>query len=72
MADVKAKRPNVFVRAFQWLKEAKSDLKKVTWPSKRKVLINTIIVLVGMAVVSAIIFGMDSVIMFFFNRVLGL
>ena len=32
-APAKNKKPNIFVRFFRYLKEVKSELKKVTWPT---------------------------------------
>lgn len=41
------------------LKEFKSDLKKITWPTFKKVLKNTGLVLVSMIIISAVISLVD-------------
>ena len=41
-----AKRPGVFKRIFGFFKGMRSELKKVTWPTFRQVVNNTLVVLV--------------------------
>ena len=41
-----AKKPGVFKRIFNFFKGMRSELKKVTWPSFRQVVNNTLVVLV--------------------------
>ena len=52
-----AKKPGGAVKYF---KDLKSEIKKVTWPSWRKVVNNTFVVLVGMCASGIVIFGIDS------------
>lgn len=52
-----AKKQNRFVKFF---KDLKSELKKVVWPSKQKVINNTAIVLVAMSICSVAIWAIDS------------
>ncbi|MCM1023179.1 MAG: preprotein translocase subunit SecE [Prevotella sp.] len=51
------KKPNGVVKYF---KDLKSEIKKVTWPSWRKVVNNTFVVLVGMCASGVIVWGIDS------------
>ena len=53
-----AKKPN---RAVKYFKDLKSEIKKVTWPSWKKVLNNTAIVLVGMCISGVAVWAIDSV-----------
>ncbi len=53
----KGKKQNPVVKYF---KELKSEIKKVVWPSKKKVVNNTIVVVVGMCVSGLAIWGIDS------------
>ncbi len=68
MAADSKKKPNIFKRVgskiASFFKGIASELKKVTWPTKRQVLVNTISVLVFCLVIGAIIwlcdFGLSS------------
>ena len=53
-----AKKAN---RAVKYFKDLKSEIKKVTWPSWKKVLNNTAIVLVGMCISGVAVWAIDSV-----------
>ena len=53
-----AKKPGVFKRIFTFFKGMRSELKKVTWPSFRQVVNNTLVVLavvVGSGAVIALV-----------------
>ena len=69
-ADKKAKKPNIFVRAFRSLKntfsrlakyfrDVKSEMKKVVWPGKKQIINNTIVVLVVVIAASLFILLLD-------------
>lgn len=47
-------------RVVKYFKDLKSELKKVVWPSKQKVINNTAIVLVAMSICSVAIWAIDS------------
>ncbi len=51
------KKPN---GAAKYLKDLRSEIKKVTWPSWNKVVNNTAVVLIGMCASAIIVFGIDS------------
>lgn len=51
------KKPNGLVK---YLKDLKSEIKKVTWPSWGKVVNNTFVVLVGMCASAIVVWGIDS------------
>ena len=63
MADVK--KENWFKRTFggirRYFRELRSELKKVTWPTPKQVLKNTLIVLACVLVVGACIWMFDYV-----------
>lgn len=44
---------------FNYLKEVKGEVKKITWPSKQTIKNNTQVVIVFSAAFGAIIFAMD-------------
>lgn len=46
--------------AAKYFKDLKSEIKKVTWPSFKKVRNNTLVVLVGMCASAIVVFGIDS------------
>lgn len=52
-----AKKPGGIVKYF---KDLRSEIKKVTWPSWKKVVNNTFVVLVGMCASGLIVYGIDS------------
>ena len=57
------KKPNFFKRAWnrikKWFKELKSEAKKVTWPSFKQVVNNTLVVFAVVIVVGVIIMLAD-------------
>ena len=55
------KKPGVFARIGKWLRELKSELKKVQWPSKKQTINNTLIVIACVAVVGLCIWIFDFV-----------
>ena len=57
--DRKAKRPNVFKRLVRFLREVVAELRKVIWPTRKMLLTYTIVVLVFVAVMVALVFGLD-------------
>ncbi|MCG0276818.1 MAG: preprotein translocase subunit SecE [Thermosediminibacteraceae bacterium] len=48
-------------RSSKFLKEVRSELKKVTWPTKDDLVSSTIVVLVSIALVSGFIWIIDSI-----------
>ena len=52
MADTNQKKANGFFRFF---KETKAEMKKVTWPNKKQLMYNTIIILVFIIITCAIL-----------------
>ncbi len=60
-----AKKANWFKRFFgaiaRYFRELRSELKKVTWPTPKQVLKNTLIVLASIVVVGAFIWMFDFV-----------
>ena len=59
MAENKAQKPNVFVRAgraiAQWFRSLKSELKKVVWPTPKQTFNNTCVVFATLIIVGAVI-----------------
>lgn len=55
----------------RYFKDARSEFKKVVWPSRKQVFNNTVVVIVAMAVSGIAIWGMDSVFMFLIKLLLG-
>ena len=53
------KKPNLFARIKNWFVDMKAELKRVVWPSFKKVRQNTLIVLVFVLVVGAVIWVLD-------------
>ena len=57
MAEANAKKQNKIVKFF---KEIKSEIKKVTWPTRKQVVNNTAIVIAVVVIVGLIIFAFDQ------------
>ena len=55
----KESKPSIFARIGRWLRELKSELKKVQWPSKKHTINNTGIVIACVAVVGLFIWVFD-------------
>ncbi len=53
------KKPNVFGRIKDWFVDMKAELKRVVWPSFKKVRQNTLVVLIFVLVVGAVIWILD-------------
>ncbi len=49
-------------RPTQFLREVRSELRKVAWPNRKEVASYTVVVLVTTLVLTAIVWGMDTVI----------
>ena len=63
-SEDKQKKPNIFVRAgsaiARFFKDIVSELKKVTWPTKKQVIVGTLSVLAFCLVVGLIIWHCDT------------
>lgn len=59
-------------RIVKWFKDLKTEFKKVVWPSKKKVINNTGVVLVTMIVASVFVGGLDFGLLKLFSFILGL
>jgi preprotein translocase subunit SecE len=57
--------------ARQFLKEVRQELSKVDWPTRRELVSYSIVVLVTVTVLTAYVFGLDSVFTRFVFDVLG-
>ncbi len=53
------KKPNLFARIKDWFIDMKAELKRVIWPSGKKVRQNTLVVFIFVLVVGAIIWILD-------------
>jgi preprotein translocase subunit SecE len=53
------KQPSIFVRFAKFIREVVSELRKVIWPTRRQQITYTIVVLVFVAVVVAVVSGLD-------------
>lgn len=50
-------------RSGKFMKEVRSELKKVTWPTKDELVSSTIVVIVSVALVSGFIWIVDSILL---------
>ena len=56
----KQKKPSIFARIGKWLKDMKSELKKVQWPTRKQTVNNTLIVIACVVVVGIFIWIFDA------------
>ena len=56
----KKSKPGFFARIGKWLRELRSELKKVQWPTGKQTLNNTLIVIACVLVVGAFIWVFDA------------
>ena len=56
----KKSKTGIFARVAKWMRELKSELKKVQWPSGKQTVNNTIIVIVCVIIVGAFIWVFDA------------
>lgn len=68
----KTKKPNLFQRIGRFFAKSWSELKKVTWPTFKKVVSNTLIVLAVVAFFSLIVFGFDTGFMYLVKLLSGI
>ncbi len=65
-------KPNFFARIVNYFKEVKSELKKVVWPTFKKIRQNTVIVILYVLIVGLVIWALDLLftwgMAFFINR----
>ncbi len=59
-AQQKTKKPGLFKRLGKFFAKSWSELKKVTWPTFKKVVSNTLIVLAVVLFFSLVVFGFDT------------
>ena len=56
---------------LKWFKEARSEFKKVTWPTPKQVAKSTSVVLVMLTIAGLAIFGFDRLLTWTFELILG-
>lgn len=71
MAEAKAeKKPNIFKRVAAYFRDLRSEFKKVTWPTRKQVVNNTIVVLVTIVLAGIVVWGLDSLFSFLIKLLL--
>jgi len=56
----KKTKTGIFARIAKWMRELKSELKKVQWPTTKQTVNNTIIVIVCVVIVGIFIWVFDA------------
>jgi preprotein translocase subunit SecE len=54
------KKPSLMKRSVKWLRDMKSELKKVIWPTSSQLLNHTLVVLSFMTVSAIVLWGFDT------------
>lgn len=68
----KNKKPNVFVRIFNYLRSCVGEIKKITWTSPKTTTRNFLIVLLVIIVVGLFIFALDRGLYYLLGLVIDL
>ena len=58
--NAKKSKTGIFARIAKWMRELKSELKKVQWPTTKQTVNNTIIVIVCVIIVGIFIWVFDA------------
>ena len=58
-------------KIFSFLREARAELKRVTWPNKKQVWISTLLVIVVTLLVSAYLGVLDLIFTSVFSKIVG-
>ena len=56
----KKSKTGIFARIAKWMRELKSELKKVQWPSTKQTVNNTVIVIICIIIVGIFIWVFDA------------
>ncbi len=65
-------KPGLFARIGKWMRELKSELKKVQWPTKKQTLNNTLVVIACVIVIGVCIWVFDALATAVMNALLHL
>ena len=65
--QAKVKKTN---KVFKFFRDLVSETKKITWPTKKTVINNTIVVIVAIVVIGVFIWGLDSLLAFLLKVIL--
>jgi len=66
------KKPGLFARIGKWMRELKSELKKVQWPTKKQTLNNTLVVIACVIAIGIFIWLFDALATAVMNALLHL
>ncbi|HZK26149.1 MAG TPA: preprotein translocase subunit SecE [Thermoclostridium sp.] len=69
MAEQVKKKPNIFIRFLKFVKEIRSELKKVIWPTKSQLLSYTLTVVFVCLLVGGIVWIFDALFGFLYTLI---
>lgn len=55
------KKGNIFTRIVRFFKDVKAELKKVTWPTKKQAIKNTVVVLIFLIIIGLFVLLIDTI-----------
>jgi len=61
----------IFKKTGKFLREVRAELKKVTWPTRRELTIYTIVVVISVALVGAVIWIADTILVKLLSLIIG-
>lgn len=65
-------KPGLFARIGKWVRELRSELKKVQWPTKKQTVNNTLVVIACVLIVGVCIWIFDAIALGVVNALLHL
>ena len=71
MSENVKKKEGFFRRIVKSIKATKAEAKKVTWPTKKQLINNTVVVIAALVVIGLIIFGLDTLFAYLAKLVLA-
>lgn len=63
------KKPNIFQKLAKFVKEVRTELKKVLWPSRNQVISNTLTVIITCILLGGVIWILDFALGFLYRLV---
>jgi len=61
MANEEKNKVGIFAKVAKWVRELRSELKKVVWPTKSQLINNTVVALVVIFASAVVIWAFDQV-----------
>ncbi len=68
----KSDKPNFFARLMQYFRDVRGEMKRVVWPTRPEIINSSVVVIVTLIFFSALIFAIDTVVVYVLRLVNGI